>query len=60
MFFWKTAVANEKHIFEDTGNLIEHVLHKITFYIFFVLCTFLIKLTVYEIMRFFEFLSFLR
>ena len=53
--FKMAAVANKKHIFEDTGNLIEHVLHKITFYIFFVLCTFLIKLTVYEIMRFFAF-----
>ena len=37
----------------DTLNLITHSLMEITFYISFLLCTFLIRLTVYEILRVF-------
>ena len=47
--FWKTASDNKKHMVEDTGNFVEHVWCKIKFYIFFVLCTFFVKLTVFEI-----------
>ena len=42
---------------EDTLNLFKQTLNEIRFYIFFVLIIFLIKVTVYEIMRFFEFLQ---
>ena len=41
---------------DDTLNLIEHVWNIIKLYIFFVPCTFFIKLTVFEIIRFLEFL----
>ena len=42
---------------EDTSNLFKQTLNEIRFYIFFVRTIFWIKLTVYEIMRFFEFLE---
>ena len=59
MFFWKITADKKKRnyaiLVEDTGNLIEQVWKQIKFYMFFVLCTFFVKFTVYEIMRFFEF-----
>ena len=53
--FWKFVSDNKKYIIEDTENFIEHFLCKITFYIFFVLCTFFVKFTVFEIFVFFCF-----
>ena len=48
---------NKIYMIEDTENFIEHVWCKIKFYIFFVLCTFFVKFTVFDILSFFEFLG---
>ena len=51
--FWKIDFGNKKYMVEDTGHFIEHIWCKIKFYIFFILYTFFVKCTVFEILSFF-------